>query len=330
LVYAEWTVPGATRTLVLYAHYDGQPVNPAEWATPPFEPVLRTAPHDRGGRIIPFDAPQATNDENRLYGRGAGDDKAGVMVILAALDALKAIGRRPTDNVKIVFDGEEEAGSPHMQSLLNANKALLESNLWVICDGPTHTSGRNIVIYGVRGDVNVDLTVYGPNHPLHSGHYGNWAPNPALRLARLLSSMKDDSGRVTIEGWYDDMVPLGSKEREAVSATASFDEETRKKLGFARPETAQSLDAAVPQPSLNINGMAAANVGSKASNVIPDIAQAVLDLRLVAGEEPRRQFEKLVAHVKKQGYLVLERAPTDQERLARVYWTFWRGRGVNP
>ena len=316
LVYAEWKVPGAKRTLVLYAHYDGQPVNPAEWVTPPFEPTLRTGPLTANGAIIPLDSPGATNAENRLFARGAGDDKAGVMVILSAVDALKALGRHPTDNLKIVFEGEEEAGSPHMERLLKANRPLLASDLWVICDGPTHTSGRNIVIYGVRGDINIDLTVYGPNHPLHSGHYGNWAPNPALRLAQLLASMKDKSGRVAIEGWYDGIEPLGAKERAAVAATAAFDEATRRKLGFAAPETNQSLDEAVTEPSLNINGMASANVGDKAANVIPDTAQAVLDVRLVVGEEPRRQFDKLVAHVRKQGYLVLDRAPTDEERLA--------------
>src|SRR5262249_10172364 len=130
------------------------------------------------------------------------------------------------------------------------------------------------------------------------------------------ASMKDDNGRVTVEGWYDDMAPLGEREKSAIAATASFDEETRKKLGFARPETAQSLDEAVTRPSLNINGMASANVGDEASNVIPATAQAVLDVRLVSGEEPRRQFEKLAAHVRKQGYLVLDRAPTEAERLA--------------
>jgi len=316
LVYARWSVPGAKRTLVLYAHYDGQPVNPTEWVTPPWTPTLRTGPLNEGGRVVALDSPGSTDAQMRLYARSAGDDKAGVMVILSALDALRSLHRQPTDNLIIAFEGEEEAGSPHLGQILRDHRALFDAQLWVICDGPVHPSGRIEITYGARGDMNADLTVYGANRPLHSGHYGNWAPNPALRLARLLASMKDEKGHVTIPGWYDGIEPLGPRERQALAEEARYDGEILHKLGLAAPESDWSLPEAVMMPSLNINGMRSANIGTEAANVIPTTATAVLDLRLVVGNDPHKQFENLRRYVRSQGYYVIDRAPTPEERLA--------------
>jgi acetylornithine deacetylase/succinyl-diaminopimelate desuccinylase-like protein len=322
VVYGEWKVPKAKRTLVLYAHYDGQPVNPAEWVTPAFTPTLRTGPIVNGGTatsgaVIPADT-QASQlgPEVRIYARSASDDKAGVIVILSAIDALRSLHRQPTDNLKVVFEGEEEAGSPHLGEILRGNRALLDAQLWVVCDGPVHQSGKRQVIYGARGDMNVNLTVYGPNRPLHSGHYGNWAPNPALRLARLLASMKDETGKVAVRGWYDDVATLGTTERQAITAAADYDEVVRKQLGLAATETDLPLNEAISLPSLNINGMRSGNVGDQATNMIAETATAVLDLRLVVGNDPQRQYQKLLAHVRSQGYYVIEREPTAEERLA--------------
>ena len=380
IVFGEWKVRNAKQTIVLYAHYDGQPVNPADWATPPFTPTLRSAPLEKGGTVIATgardaaDTPNtasaphaaaatasagnaaaasaataaapsaataaapsaatasapsagtaaapsaaiaaaAADPETRLYARGAGDDKLGVMVILSAIDALRATHRTPTDNLKIVFEGEEEAGSPHLANLLTEHRALLDSQLWVVCDGPVHPTGRKMVVYGARGDMNVDLTVYGPVRSLHSGHYGNWAQNPALNLARLLASMKDEKGQVLVPGWYDDVAPLGDLEQRAIKEAAAYDETIKQELGIAKTESDRSLPAATTLPSLNINGMRAANVAEQASNIIPDSATAVLDLRLVLGNEPLRQYEKLLNFVRSKGYYVIDRAPTLRERL---------------
>jgi len=191
---------------------------------------------------------------------------------------------------------------------------LFDAQMWVICDGPVSASGRVQVTYGARGDLNVDLTVYGPTRPLHSGHYGNWAPNPALRLARLLASMKDDKGHVVIPGWYDGVEPLGPMERQALVDATEDDASLRHELGIAAPESDWSLPEAITQPSLNINGMRSANVGAQATNVIPDTATAVLDLRLVLGNDPMQQVEKLRAYVRSQGYYAIDHAPTLQER----------------
>jgi acetylornithine deacetylase/succinyl-diaminopimelate desuccinylase-like protein len=316
-VYGEWKIPGATRSVIFYAHYDGQPTDPKQWTgTMPWQPTWRSAALESGGKIVTLPAnAESINPEWRLYARSASDDKAGVMAILTAFDALKAKGIAPLLNIKFLFEGEEEAGSPHLGEIIGLHKDLLAADAWIICDGPVHQSGRKQVVFGVRGDQNVDVTVYGAKRPLHSGHYGNWAPNPAMLLARLLASMKDDSGRVTIAGWYDGVEPLGAAERHAIAEAPAYDDELRSQLGFARGEGAgKSLLELINLPSLNINGMSSGDVGALARNVIPTTASAVLDLRLVKGNDHRRQVQRLIDHVRKQGFYVIDRDPTDDER----------------
>ena len=316
-IYGEWLVPGAKRTLVLYAHYDGQPVTPEDWkSTRPFEPKLYSERLDRGGKVIGLPARGAAIDDDwRIYARSASDDKLGVMAIIAAVDALKAQGKRPAYNLKIFFEGEEEAGSPNLAALLAKHGGTLKSDGWVIFDGPTHPTGAPQVSLGVRGDVNVDVTVHGPVRPLHSGHYGNWVPNPAMMLSRLLASMKDASGRVTVAGWYDDVVPLTEAERAVIRAVPAADAQLKSELGLSWTEGGGvSLLEAIQQPSLNINGIRSADVGEKARNVIPTSAAATLDLRLVKGNDRKRQVAKLVRHIQGQGFHVLDREPTIEER----------------
>ena len=316
-VYAEWKVPGAQRTLLLYAHYDGQPTDPKQWTgTHPWQPVFRHAAIESGGQITSApSAPEAFNSDWRIYARSASDDKAGVMAILNAFAALQATRIALTSNIKFFFEGEEEAGSPHLAEIIKAHRELLAADAWIICDGPVHQSGKKQVVFGARGDVNVDVTVYAAKRPLHSGHYGNWSPNPAMMLARLLASMKDAEGRVAVDGWYSDVEPLGERERRAIAEAPQYDEELKKQLGLSRTEGGgKSLMELINVPSLNINGFASGDVGELARNVIPTTAMAVLDLRLVKGNDHRRQVERLIAHVRKQGYFVTEQPPTDAER----------------
>src|SRR5256886_6715500 len=320
-VYGEWKVPGATHSIILYAHYDGQPVDPKTWtASPPFQPTWRRAATESGGQIVTL--PPAidggeVNPEWRLYARSASDDKAGVMAILIAFDALRAQNSTPSLNIKFLFEGEEEAGSPHLGDIIDLHKELFQSDAWIICDGPVHQSGRKQVVFGVRGDQNVDVTVYGAKRPLHSGHYGNWAPNPAMTLVRLLASMKDDNGRVTICGWYDGVEPLGDAERRAIAEAPAYDDELRSELGLARTEgNGKSLMEVINQPSLNIDGISSGDVGALARNVIPTTATVVLDLRLVKGNDYRRQIQHLTDHIRKQGFYVIDHDPTEAERKA--------------
>ncbi|HWJ21620.1 MAG TPA: M20/M25/M40 family metallo-hydrolase [Gemmatimonadaceae bacterium] len=321
-VYGEWRVPGATRTLVFYAHYDGQPTDTLKWTgTHPWRPAWRAGSLADSAPVIAPPAPGTpVNRDWRLYARSASDDKAGVMAILTAIDALRAAGRRPTVNVRVFFEGEEEAGSPHLAELLGRHRALLGgADAWIMVDGPVHQSGRKQVVFGARGDENVDLTVYGPTRPLHSGHYGNWAPNPAMRLARLLASMTDSTGHVTVAGWYDDVVPLGEAERRALAEAPPVDRALAAELGVARPDGAgRSLVELINEPSLNVNGIVSADVGSLSRNVIPTTATAALDLRLVKGVPHARQVERLAEHVRRQGYWVVDHDPTPDELRAHA------------
>jgi len=235
--------------------------------------------------------------------------------MLTAIDALKALGQRPSVNLKFFFEGEEEAGSPHLGDIIDRNKDLLAADAWIIDDGPVHQSGRKQVVFGARGDTNVDVTVYAAKRPLHSGHYGNWSPNPAMMLARLLASMKDDDGRVTIDGWYSDVERLGEAELRAIADAPKYDEELKKQLGLKRVEGGgKSLMELINVPSLNINGFGSGDIGALARNIIPTTATAVLDLRLVKGNDQNRQTQRLVDHIKKQGYHVIDREPSDAER----------------
>jgi acetylornithine deacetylase/succinyl-diaminopimelate desuccinylase-like protein len=325
VVYGEWKTPGATRTILVYAHYDGQPTDATKWtSTPPWQPVFFSAALEANGQRYPMFEDGLINPEWRIYARSASDDKAGVMAILTAFSALKDKAVPLTSNIKFFFEGEEEAGSPHLGEIIELNKQLLEADVWIICDGPVHQSGRKQVVFGARGDINVDLTVYAAKRPLHSGHYGNWSPNPANLLARLLASMKDDDGRVTIADWYADVEPLGDAEKRAIADAPQYDEELKKQLGIKRTENSgKTLMEAINQPSLNINGFASGDVGALARNVIPTTATAVLDLRLVKGNDHKRQVQRLTEHIRKQGYFITDREPTDAERaqyplLARV------------
>lgn len=315
-VFGELKTLGATRTIAFYAHYDGQPIDASQWATNPYKPSLRNGPIEAGGTLIAFPKPGERFDpEWRLYARSAADDKAPIVALLVALDALRAAKIPLRSNLKFFFEGEEEAGSPHLEELLKKNAELLSADVWLAADGPVHQTRRPLISFGARGIVTADITVYGPNHPLHSGHYGNWAPNPAMQLAKLLASMKDENGRVLVEGFYDDVEPLGDEEKRALKAVPSIDAELRREYGLARTEGSnRTLAELINEPSLNIDGLRSEDVGHKARTVIPAEATATIDMRLVKGIDPHRQLERLIAHIKKQGYIVCSEEPDPEMR----------------
>ncbi|HEV2341941.1 MAG TPA: M20/M25/M40 family metallo-hydrolase [Candidatus Acidoferrales bacterium] len=317
VVFAELTAPGASRTVIFYCHYDGQPVEPGQWTgTEPFVPALRTDSLDAGGRLIPFpDSPGAYKDAWRIYARSAGDDKAPIIAILAAVDALRANHIPLAVNLKLVLEGEEEAGSQHLRETIDAHRDLLKGDLLITADGPVDQSGRPLVFFGNRGVISVRLTVFGPLHPLHSGHYGNWAPNPAMRLAQLLATMKDGDGRILIPGFYDNVVPLGAAERDAIEHAPDNDAALLKQFGIAAPDGGgKKLLELLNEPSLNIDGLESGWTGAQSKTIIPDSATASLDMRLVKNAGPDQEFDRLLAHIRRQGYYVIDRAPTMEER----------------
>jgi acetylornithine deacetylase/succinyl-diaminopimelate desuccinylase-like protein len=316
VAYGEIQIPGATKTIIFYAHYDGQPVNPALWAKGlhPFQPQLVNGRIDEQA-LIQTTVNFPVNQDWRIYARGASDDKGGVMAILSAFSAIKESGLTFPYNIKFFFEGEEEQGSTHLHQILEKYKSILQSDLWIICDGPVHQSGQKQIVFGARGDAHLTLKVYGPKNPLHSGHYGNWVPNPVMTLAKLLASMKDENGRVTIKDFYGDVTPLSAAEKEALKNAPEVDKELKKKIGFAHEEmNGKTLMESINLPSLNINGIESSNVGTIQANVIPISVTAVIDLRLVLGNDWKRQQQKVIDHIIKQGFHVTDSEPTEEER----------------
>ena len=326
-VYGELLSPGATKTVVFYAHYDGQPVDTTQWATRPWSPVLRDKPLEAGGKTIAFPTTAgAMQGEWRLYGRSASDDQAPIVAMLVALDALKAAGIRPSVNLKLFFEGEEEAGSGHLQSILERNATLLRADAWLFGDGPVHQSRRQQVVFGVRGVTGAEITVYGPSHALHSGHYGNWAPNPVTELANLIASMRNDDGRILIAHFYDDVAPITPAERRALANIPSVDSAMRveTQLGATEAKNAPLVER-IMLPALNLRGIRGGNVGATASNAIPTEATASIDFRLVPRQTPEHVRQLVEAHLRSHGYTIVDHTPSADERMrtpriARVTW----------
>jgi acetylornithine deacetylase/succinyl-diaminopimelate desuccinylase-like protein len=297
VVFGQIDVPGAQHTIVFYAHYDGQPVTPSEWdGGSPFMPIIREV-----------------NGEQRIYARSAGDDKAAIFAQLTALDALKTARIPLQANIRFVWEGEEEAGSPHLEQILNANRDLVHGDVWLVCDGPVDQSGRQTVVFGARGDAHLEITVYGPHHGLHSGHYGNWAPNPAMMLAQLLAGMKDEDGHVLVPQFYDGIEPLSAVEKDALSHAPVNDQMLMNAfwLGHVDGSGAHLLEL-INLPSLNINGLSSGQTGVRATNVIPPTATADLDLRLVVGIDWREQQRRVIDYIRSRGYFTIDREPSQK------------------
>src|SRR5882672_8101472 len=318
MLFAEWPnqKPGA-KTILFYMHMDGQPVVDKEWSQPsPWKPVVKKRNAQGKWEIVSTDLLFATplDPDLRVFARASSDDKGPIMMFLAAFDGLRQASADPAFNVKVLLDSEEEKGSPSIPAVVTANKELLKSDAIVIHDGPRHASERPTLIFGNRGASRVTLVVYGPKQPLHSGHYGNYAPNPAIRLSRLIASMKDDNGLVTIPGYYD-RVKLTDAEKKILADTGDDEAAIRRRLGIRTAETVGgSLQEAIQFPSLNVRGMAAASVGDKASNIVPHQAIAEFDLRTTPESPPDYLFGLLKKHVEGQGYHLVTGEPTDQDR----------------
>lgn len=316
-VYGELATPGAQTTVLFYGHYDGVPVEPAQWHSDPYQPVLRThmpagAQADWSTQPLPERGP--VDPSWRLFGRSVADSKNAIVAILIGLDALRATGQAPKVNLKFLFDGEEEQESPSLAACFAERQARLAADLMISASGETHQSGRPTMAFGLRGMVLFSLTVYTMALDLHSGHFGNFAPNAAFGLAHLLSALKDPNGNVLVEGFYDDVVPLTDSERAAVEAIPQIEARVQEHFGIARPEVAgELLQMLINRPTLNVRGVNSGFVGQEARNIVPHTAVAEFDVRLVKGMDPDRTRERIVAHIERQGWTVVEHEPTIEE-----------------
>ena len=323
-VFAELDTPGATRTVLFYAHYDGQPVGQKGWITEPFKPSMRTALPE----ATPVDwqsTSGALDPEWRLFARSAGDDKASIQALLTAFDALKANGVKPSVNIKLLYEGEEEQGSPHFAKLVAAHLDLLRCDLLIMGDGPMHQSGRQMINFGNRGITSFTLTVYGPTRPLHDGHYGSWAPSPAVMIAELVMSLRDDDGHIRIPGFYDDVEPPSTADQAALAAMPPIEDELKRSLGLGRNVGPARLAEGYLQPTLNVRAIHAGDEGPHAANAIATQGDASIDIRLAPGETPAHTRELLERYLTQQGWFIVREAPDLPTRLAhpkivRVVW----------
>ena len=327
VVFGELRAPGATRTVVFYAHYDGQPVDRSRWHSDPFRPILKDPAKGPTGAPIDWRDPGvALDDEWRLYARSASDDKAPIVAMLAALDALRTAGIPLSINLKFFFEGEEEAGSDHLQPILEKYAPDLNADLWLMCDGPVHQSRRQQIYFGARGVIGAELTVYGATRPLHSGHYGNWAPNPIATLTHLLATMRDTDGTVLIRGFSDEVRRLGRAERAALDRIPDLGKSLMEDLGLARTEgSGRPLETLIMRPAMNLRGIAAGNVGTGARNAIPTEAQASIDFRLVPDQKPGTIRARVEDHLRAQGFHIVREEPDPAARreyplIARLEW----------
>jgi len=319
LVFGTFSAPGAKRTVVFYAHYDGQPVTPAQWSSDPFVPVMRSGALGPSASPIDWRSAQPPFDpEWRLFGRAAADDKASIVALLAAFDALRAAGRTPSVNIKVLWEGEEEAGSAHLEQLLRSNRLLLGADLWLIGDGPVHQSRRPLLYFGARGVVGLRLTVYGPSKALHDGHYGNWVANPAAHAADLLAQMRDEKGRILIPGFGDSVRPLTPVELDAIRKVPSIDAQLQREFGIASSEGGEDLASSLMRPALNVRGIRVGEVGAAAANAIPTHAEVSIDFRLVPDQTPQTVRAAVERFLRAKRWTIVAAEPDLATRLAHA------------
>jgi acetylornithine deacetylase/succinyl-diaminopimelate desuccinylase-like protein len=321
VVFARRDAASARGTVLFYMHYDGQPTNAREWTLgAPFSPAAFN-----GTTPVDLQAGGGPVDPNvRIYGRSAADDKGPIVALLAALDGLTAVKAAVPWNIRVVLEGEEEAGSANFDEAMKAHAADVKSDLAIIVDSPRHPSGLPTVFYGSRGTFTATVTVYGATGDLHSGNYGNFVTDPAMALARLLASMKDARGNVTIRNFYDGAEPLTPTEERAIEEIPNVDAKLLEQFGLARAEHPDSrIEVQHTRPTLSITGIESGAVHTGTRAAIPASAAARIEMRLVKGLSAETQLDRLSAHIREQGFHVLATEPDAAARrkyplLARV------------
>jgi acetylornithine deacetylase/succinyl-diaminopimelate desuccinylase-like protein len=312
IVVADIKVPESHRTIAFYAHYDGQPVDASRWLSDPWKPVMR----DGNAKEVDWRTAKSIDPEWRLYARSAGDDKTPIIGMLAALDALRAAGMKPSVNLRFVFEGEEEAGSPHLAAYLAKYPGVLRPTAWILCDGPVHQSRRMELYFGARGTLGLDLTTFGPVKGLHDGHYGNWVPNPIVRLTHLIDSMRDENGKILIAGFYDELKAPTESERNALAKIQDVEPALRREFQIASTEgDATPLNELLMLPALNVRGIESGHVGAEASNTIQTEARASIDFRLVPPQTPESVKALVERHLASQGYKIVRETPDGSTRM---------------
>ena len=322
LFFAALPIQDGKPTLLLYMHFDGQSVDPSKWnQSNPYSVVLKSQ-DDQGNwqnRNLSELADGIQNDW-RLFGRSVSDDKGPIVMLLNAIDLIRKEGKELPYNLKVILDGEEERGSEPLAEAVANYRELLISDLLLIGDGPMHFSGKPTLVYGCRGITSITLTTYGPIRPQHSGHFGNYAPNPNFQLAEILASMKDSEGRVVIPGYYDG-INLTALDMEILKSVPDDMDRIHKDLQIGHPDRVGDFyQEALQYPSLNIRGMVSAWVGDQARTIVPATATAELDLRLVVESDGTRLKQLVKNHIKGLGYEITDTIPNEAMRTSGKRW----------
>lgn len=271
VVYGDWLHAPDAPTVLIYGHYDVQPVDPLDlWETEPFTPTLKG---------------------DAIYARGASDNKAQFFSHMKAVEAiLKGTGTLPV-NVKFVLDGEEEVGSPNIETFVNEYKELLAADYGLISDGAMPSFGQPVLEYGLRGVVMMDVMAKGPGRDLHSGSFGGSVYNPAQFIAKLISQLHDDNGTIQIPGFYDSIPPLTQEERELLAqvpySLTQWEEETGASQPWGESEYT-FFERMVTRPTCEVNGLWGGFAGEGAKTIIPNAAGAKISMRLVPNQDPHR------------------------------------------
>jgi acetylornithine deacetylase/succinyl-diaminopimelate desuccinylase-like protein len=317
LLLAERNVKNSKKTVLIYLQIDGQPVSPPDWQQEsPWIPALKEKGSDGKWNIIPYERlSENYNPDWRIFARSTSDAKGPAMAFIASLDALKELKAEPNYNIKVIMDFEEELGSPNLPTAVTNYKKELAADMLIIFDGPRHISNQPTLSFGARGICEITLTIFGPRVPMHSGNYGNYTPNPALRLSQLLASMKNEDGLVTIPGFYDGVL-LTEEEKKILQQVPDNQDEINKFLGIAAPDkVGNNFQEAMQYPTLNIRGLSALHIGANARTLIPAQAIAEIDVRLVPTSDPRRLIGLIRKHIEDHGYYLVEKEPTEEERM---------------
>jgi acetylornithine deacetylase/succinyl-diaminopimelate desuccinylase-like protein len=303
-VFGERRVPGATRTVLIYCHYDTKPIPAKGWLQPnPIEPVFRRGLAETDPTIVPLSA--VSDDELDglfLYARGSADDKGPIWSHLCALELMDALGIAPSVNVKFIFDGEEEIASPFFGPFTEAHRDLLAADVVIVTDGPKHASGRPTVTGGARGVVKIELEIEAARRDVHSGNIA--APNPAWKLNGLLASMATPDGVPLIEGFEEDVVGPTPGERQLMAEFPLDLPALEKDLGVRLP--ADYLDRLMFHPTLTIRGLHSGFVGAEANTIIPHTATVAIDIRMVRNQRWSKVYRRLIDHIRGQGFTVIE------------------------
>jgi acetylornithine deacetylase/succinyl-diaminopimelate desuccinylase-like protein len=297
-------VPGATRTLLLYCHFDTKPAPPAGWLQPsPFEPVLRDGLAEDGAPIVDAgEIPDAALPAHRLYARGASDDKGPIWAHLEALALMDALGIAPRVNLRLVLEGEEEIGSPGFGDFVAAHRDQLAADLALVTDGPKDATERPTVVFGARGILALTLEIEAARRDVHSGNFS--VPNPAWILTGLLASMAAPDGTPLIEGLGAEATPPTNAERALLGRIPLDRPVLEKELGVPLP--GDYLERLMFRPTLTIRGLHAGFVGAEANTIIPHRATVALDLRLVKHQRVDAVYRRVIEHIRAQGFTVIE------------------------